>query len=413
MTALDLPGAPDLLEEADALDRADPLAWALDRHGPLPDGVTAYLDGNSLGRPLLATADRLAAFTRQGWGGRLIRGWTDGWLRWAEEVGDRIGAAALGASAGQVVVADSTSVLLYKLARAALGARPGRDRIVIDTDNFPTDRWLLEGIAAETGAVLDWVETDPATGITAEQVAAACGPHTALVVASHVAYRSGWIADGPACTAAAHDAGALVLWDLSHSVGSVPVELDRWGADLATGCSYKYLGGGPGAPAWAYVATRLQGEVRQPIWGWFGHEDPFGMGQGYRPAPGARALLSGTTPVLAMVPLLVSLELLEEAGIEAVRAKSRRLTDLCVRMADAWLAPLGVDVASPRDPDRRGGHVTLRRADMAEVTERLWAAGVLPDFRRPDGIRIGLSPLSVSFAELARGMTAIAEACRR
>ncbi|HET7042363.1 MAG TPA: aminotransferase class V-fold PLP-dependent enzyme, partial [Gemmatimonadales bacterium] len=214
--------------------------------------MVAYLDGNSLGRPPREVAERMQDLITATWGSRLIRGWTDEWMTWPETVGDLVGKSVLGAAPGQTVVADSTTVMLYKLARAAVAARPGRHEIVLDTDNFPTDRYVLEGIAQERGLRLRWVETDPAEGIRPEQVAGAVGPDTALVVFSHVAYRSGWLADAEAITRIAHDAGALMLWDLCHSAGSVPVELDRWSVDLAVGCTYKYLNGGPGAPAFGY-----------------------------------------------------------------------------------------------------------------------------------------------------------------
>ncbi|GAA4873372.1 kynureninase [Saccharopolyspora cebuensis] len=403
-------------EQARRLDAEDPLGRYRDRFLPA-DGVVAYLDGNSLGRPLRAAGERLGRFVGQEWGGRLIRGWDEGWIDWPRQVGDRIGRAALGAAPGQVVVADSTTVLLYKLARAAvdaaMAADPRRREIVLDAENFPTDRYVLEGIAAERGAALRWIDPDPAAGVTPEQVAAEVGPATALVVLSHVAYRSGHLADGPAITRIAHDAGAPVLWDVSHSVGSVPVALDEWGADLAVGCSYKYLNGGPGAPAFGYLAARHQAALRQPVQGWFGHRDPFAMGPGHEAAPDVRALLSGTPPILAMIPLLAGLDLLDEVGIDAVRAKSVLLTGFALRLADEWLGPRGVAVASPRAPERRGGHLTLRRADFREVTDRLWKRGVLPDFRTPDGIRIGPAPLSTSFAEVLSGMAALAEESAR
>jgi kynureninase len=266
---------------------------------------------------------------------------------------------------------------------------------------------VLEGIAAERGLTLRWIETDPAEGIHASQVAAAVDEDTALVLFSHVAYRSGWIADGPEITRIAHDAGALILWDLSHSAGSVPVELDEWGVDLAVGCTYKYLNGGPGAPAFAYLRAGLQDELRQPIWGWMGHRASFEMGPGHEFAPGVRALLSGTPPILAMVPLHANLDMLAEAGIHAVRAKSQLLTGYVLELADEWLAPLGVRVAGPRAPDRRGGHVTLSRPGFADLLEPLWAAGVIPDYRRPDGLRIGLAPLSTSFTEVYRGLAVL------
>ena len=397
-----------LIDRAAALDAADPLGAHRDRFlTPADADVVSYLDGNSLGRPLIATAALVDDFIRRQWAGRLIRGWTDGWLEWPLTLGDRLGAVALGAAADQVVVADSTTVLLYKLARAAVDARPDRRRVLLDTDNFPTDRYVLEGIAAERGLELVWIETDPAEGIHPEQVAAAVDEQTALVLFSHVAYRSGWLADAEAITRIAHDAGALAMWDLSHSVGSVPISLDEWGVDLAVGCTYKYLNGGPGAPAFAYLNSRLHGELRQPVQGWMGHRAAFEMGPGYEPAKGARALLSGTPPILAMVPLHANLDLLATAGIEAVRAKSVLLTSYALELADAWLAPLGVEVVSPRDATRRGGHVTLRRPGFEALLEPLWAGGVLPDYRRPDGLRIGPAPLSTSFAEVHRGLSLV------
>ena len=394
------------LDRARELDAQDPLAHFRERFLPA-EGVIAYLDGNSLGRPLAATAQRMQSFIADAWGTRLIRSWDEEWMRWPESTGDLIGSAVIGAAQGQTVVADSTTVMLYKLARAAVGARPDRTEIVLDIDNFPTDRYVLEGIAAERGLTLRWVETDPATGIQPEQVAAAVGPQTALVAFSHVAYRSGFMADVPAITAIAHETGALALWDLCHSAGSVPIHLDAWGVDLAVGCTYKYLGGGPGAPAFGYVRAGLQNEVQQPIWGWMGRKDVFEMGPGYTPADGIRSLVSGTPPILGMVPVQVGVELTAEAGIEAIRAKSVLLTDFAIEIVDSWPPGLGVQVASPRDSAQRGGHVTIRRHDFREVASALWARGVIPDFRAPDGLRIGLSPLSTSFVELYDAMEVI------
>ena len=391
-----------LVAEAARLDADDPLAGYVGRfadHGP---GVVAYLDGNSLGRPLAGTAAALAGFTGGAWATRLIQGWTDDWLTWPQRLGDALAAAALGAAPGQVVVGDSTTVLLYKLCRAAADARPGRRELVLDSDNFPTDRYVLEGVAAERGLRLRWIEADPLTGVSPAQVAAAVGEDTALVLLSQVAYRSSFIADVPAITALAHGAGAMVMWDLCHAAGSVPVELDAWGVDLAVGCGYKYLNGGPGAPAFAYVRAEHQARLRQPIWGWMGRAEPFEMAAGYEPAAGMLRFLSGTPPILAMVPLWANVELLAEAGIAAVRAKSTRLTRFTIELVDAWLAELGVRVASPRADELRGGHVTIGRADFRAVNDALWARGVLTDFRAPDGIRIGLAPLSTSFAEVAR-----------
>lgn len=395
------------------LDAADPLARFRDRFVGA-DTDLVYFDGNSLGRPVAAAADRLGEFVRQDWGGRLIRGWDESWMELPTRLGDDLGRIALGAAAGQTAVGDSTTVWLYKLMRAAVDhavrTDPGRTEIVIDTDNFPTDRYVAEGIAAERGLTLRWIEVDTSAGVTAEQLTEAVGERTALVVLNHVAYRSAWLADLPELTRVAHAAGALVLWDLCHSAGAVPVALDESDVDLAVGCTYKYLNGGPGSPAFGYVNARLQGELTQPIQGWMGHADPFLMGPGYRPAPGMRRFISGTPPILGMVAMESMLELVEEAGIDAIRAKSVALTSYAVELADATLPE--VTLASPRDPALRGGHVTLHHDRMREVTARLWERDVIPDYRDPGGLRIGLSPLSTSFDEVERGIAAVAEALR-
>ena len=389
---------------SDELDRSDPLAPFRDRFAPSP-GLVAYLDGNSLGRPLTASLDNLARVAREEWAGRLIRGWDELWLAEPQRLGDALGRVALGAAAGQTVIGDSTSVLLYKQIRAALALRPDRDEIVVHRDDFPTDRYVLEGVAAETGATLRWL--DPGD-VTVDAVAAAIGERTALVVLSAIAYRSGALADLAGITELVHDAGALMLWDLCHAVGAIPLDLDALGADLAVGCSYKYLNGGPGAPAFAYVRAELLEDYRQPIQGWLGSVAPFEMAQGYEPAAGVRRVLSGTPPILGMSTLGPAIELLDEAGLDAVRAKSVALTEHAVALADELLP--AATLASPRDPARRGGHVTLDHDGFEAIMPRLWERGVIPDFRRPNGIRLGLSPLSTSFAEVEAGVRAIAEA---
>lgn len=371
-------------------------------------GVPAYLDGNSLGRPLAATLDRLNEFVRNQWGGRLIRGWDEGWLALPRQIGDELGLHVLGAAPGQCIVADSTTVLLYKLARAAVAAGGDRTEIVLDRDNFPTDRYVMEGIAAECGLTLRWVEADYDGGVRPESVAAAVGPQTSLVVLSHVAYRSGFIADVPAITELVHRAGGRVLWDLCHSAGSVPAELDAWNVDYAAGCSYKYLNGGPGAPAWAYVAARHQNDFNQPIRGWLGAGDPFGMGRDFVPAPGIQRVVSGTPPILGMLAMQDMIALISEAGMDAVREKSVQLTSFAVQAFDEVLAPLGAVLASPRDPSQRGSHITVDHPAFKDVTARLWEQGIIPDYRNPNGIRLGLSPLSTSFAETWTGIEAMA-----
>lgn len=399
-----------LRERAAALDSADLLGHYRDLFvGSDDPSVVAYLDGNSLGRPLRASVDRVSSFITKSWGGRLIRGWDEEWMSLPLRIGDTLGEAALGAAPGQVFVGDSTTVILYKLIRAAIDARPDRSEIVVDTDNFPTDRYLLQGIAAERGMTLRWIESDTAAGVEPEQVAAVTGPQTALVLLSHVAYRSGFLADVPAITAIAHEAGALVLWDLCHSVGAVDVQLDSWGVDFAAGCSYKYLNGGPGAPAFGYVRAELQADVQQPIWGWLGSDEPFQMGPDYVPATGIRRFISGTPAIVGMLAMQDMIALVAEAGIDAIRAKSIALTEFAIELADALLAEHGVTVASPRDAARRGSHVTLRHDDFRSITAALWERGVIPDFRAPNGLRIGLSPLSTRFSELFAGLDAVRE----
>lgn len=404
------PAAPGA--SAAALDQADPLGHLLDQFARDEDGVVAYLDGNSLGRPLRSTAAALTEFVENSWGARLIRGWDERWMNEPLVVGDRLGEVALGAAAGQVFIGDSTSVLLYKLIRAAVAGRPGRTEVVIDRDNFPTDRYILEGIAIECGLTLRWIQADPTAGVETADLETVLGENTALVVLSHVAYRSGHLADAAAITTQVHEAGALVLWDLSHSVGSVPVELDAWGVDLAVGCSYKYLNGGPGAPAFGYVREDLQNVLEQPIWGWLGADQPFVMGPSYRPADGIRRYITGTPPVLAMQPMKGMIELIAQVGMAQVRAKSIALTEYAISLIDTELIPLGVTLSSSRDSAKRGSHVIVDHPSFQELTAMLWQRGVIPDFRAPTGLRIGLSPLSTSFAEVERGIHAVA-ACMR
>ena len=398
--------------DALALDEQDPLASYAARFEPA-DGVVAYFDGNSLGRPVAGAAEAMAAFVRGEWGSRLIRSWDEGWMTWPEQVGDLVGSAALGAAPGQTVVADSTTVLLYKTLRALVDHQltldAGRTELVLDTDNFPTDRYVAEGIAAERGLTLRWIEVDTATGVHPEQVAEVVGEHTGVVLVSHVAYRSGFVAEAEQITRIVHDAGALVLWDTCHSAGSVPVLADAWGWDAAVGCNYKYLNGGPGAPAHVYLARRHHDlpSLRQPVQGWMGRRDPFLMEQGYQPAAGIRSFVSGTPPIVGMLPVRLGAELLAEAGIEQVREKSLRLTDFAWAVVASWPAQLGVVVASPREHARRGGHLTLRHPAFEQIYPRLWEAGVIPDFRSPDGLRLGLSPLSTRYAEVWDGLEAV------
>jgi kynureninase len=388
--------------DAASLDRADPLGAFRERF--VMDDELVYLDGNSLGCLPVATVERLREAVEVQWGKRLIRAWEEGWLALPVAVGDRLGEAALGAGPGQVVIADSTSVCFYKLASAALDLRSERREVVTDVDNFPTDRYVLEGLAQARGLEVVWLRGDAVAGPRAADVASVVGSGTALVTFSHVSYRSSSVADMAGINDLARHAGALTLWDLSHSAGSVPVALDADGADLAVGCTYKYLNGGPGAPAYMYVRRELQSQLRQPIWGWLGRRDPFAMEPGYVPADGVRQLLSGSPPVLALAAVDEGVRIVAEAGIERIRAKGIALTELAISLVDAWLGDFQVRVASPRLAERRGAHVAVAHPRAQELCSALIERGVIVDFRGPDVIRLGLSPLTTRFVDVWDGV---------
>ncbi len=384
---------------AEALDALDPLGSFRGRF-VVADPDLIYLDGNSLGRLPAATADRIGAAITGEWGGGLIRSWS-GWVDLPRRVGDAIATGVLEARAGEVLVGDSTTVNLYKLAAAALDARPGRRVIVTDDDNFPTDLYVFQGLAKARDQELRVVRTDIDAGPDLATITAALDEDVALVSLSHVAYRSGALLDMAAITAAAHAVGALTLWDLSHAAGSVPVPLTSSGADLAVGCTYKYLNGGPGAPAFCFVRTELQPQLQQPIWGWFGQRDQFAMGPAYDPVPGIDRFGAGTPPVLALYGVEEGVRLLAEAGIDRLRDKGMALTSYLVDLHDAWLAPLGFALASPRDAARRGSHVSLYHPQAWQVCQALIdRARVIPDFRTPDRLRLGFAALTTSFADV-------------
>jgi kynureninase len=383
---------------AEELDAGDPLAGFRDRF-VRDDPSLIYLDGNSLGPLPLATEARIAEVVSREWGAALVRSWSR-WIELPREVGDLVGEHLVGAAPGQVAVCDSTTVNLYKLASAALDARPGRNVVVTDDDNFPTDRYVLEGVAAQRGAELRLIRSDLDQGLAEDVLRGALDERTALVSLSHVAYRSGALADMAKITGIVHEAGALALWDLCHSVGAVPVELDAAGADLAVGCTYKYLNAGPGAPAFLYARRELQERLRQPVWGWFGQRDQFAMGQSYDPAPGIGRFLTGTPDVIGTVAVQEGARLIAEAGIGRLRAKAVALTGLLIDLADAWLAPYGIAVASPRQAERRGAHVTLAHPDAWRISQALIRRGVIGDYRTPDRLRLGPAPLYTRFADV-------------
>ena len=382
---------------AEELDAADPLGEYRERFA-LDDASLTYLNGNSLGALPRAVMWRLDHLVREEWGTALARSW-DHWVDLPGSAGDLVGELT-GAAPGQVLVTDNTTVNLYKLASAALEARPGRQVIVTDRDNFPTDRYVLEGIAAQHGAELRLLGTDINEGLTPDAVRAAVDEDTALVSLSHVAYRSGALADMAAITEIAHGAGALMLWDLCHAVGAVPVELDACDVDLAVGCTYKYLNAGPGAPAFLYVSARLREVLRQPIWGWFSQRDPFAMGPRYDPAAGIAKFMTGTPSILGTAAVEECAKLLLEAGLSPMRAKSTQLTSYLIDLADAWLVPLGCELATPRNASRRGGHVTYCHPQAERIVSQLAEANIITDYRTPDRVRFGLSPLTTRFTDV-------------
>jgi kynureninase len=383
---------------AEQLDAADPLARFRDRFAR-PDESLIYLDGNSLGPLPLATAARVAEVISSEWGAGLVRSWQH-WVGLPREVGDLIGEHLTGAAPGQVLVSDSTTVNLFKLVNAALDAQPGRTVLVTDDDNFPTDRYVLAGVAAQRGCELRMIHTDLDAGLDTQTLLAALGPDVALVSLSHVAYRSGALADMEQVTGLVHEAGALMLWDLCHSVGAVPVRLDASEADLAIGCTYKYLNAGPGAPAFLYVRAGLAGRLRQPIWGWFGQQDQFAMGPAYDPVPGIERFATGTPQIVGTVAVAEGTKLLAEAGIDRLREKGVALTSYLIHLADEWLAPHGFRLASPRADARRGSHVTLYHRDAWQISQALIAAGVIGDFRTPDRLRLGPVPITTRFTDV-------------
>lgn len=360
---------------AEALDAADPLARFRDRF-VIADRDRIYLDGNSLGRLSTDVRDAIAVVVGH-WGERVVEGWHD-WIELPRGVGDRLASVALGARPGEVLIADSVTVNLHKLAHAAADHRPGP--IVTDAANFPTDRYVLEGVARQLGR--QYIEADSVE-------AAIDAARDGVLCLSHVDYRSAELRDMRAIIGSTD---ALVIWDLSHSVGAVEIDLSA--VDLAVGCTYKYLNAGPGAPAFLYVRRELQSSMRSPIQGWFGQRDQFLMGPGYEAADGIERFAAGTPSVVGLAAIDAAIGLLEEAGFAAIAAKGRSLTELAIGLADAWLAPIGFSVGSPRDPSRRGSHVALRHVEAWPIARALIErAGVVPDFRPPDVLRLGFAPL--------------------
>ena len=384
-----------------ALDGADPLA-AVREQFVLPPGVV-YLDGNSLGPLPKATAAAVARVVEREWGEGLIRSWNAaGWIDAPAKVGDKI-ARLIGARPGEVIVADSTSVNLFKVLASALDLAQGRRVIVSEAENFPTDLYMMEGLIALLGG------RHALRVVPAEGIGAAVDAETAVLALTHVNYRSGAMHDMAALSRLAHERGALTVWDLSHSAGAMPLDVSGAGADFAVGCGYKYLNGGPGAPAFVYVAERHHGVFRQPLSGWLGHAEPFAFEGGYRPAAGIARCLVGTPPILSLAALDVGVDLLLECDLEAVRAKSVRLTDLFIGLVEQRCAAHGLILVSPRDGAARGSQVSFRHPQGYPVMQALIARGVIGDFRAPDILRFGLGPLYLRYVDLWDAVTGLAE----
>ena len=390
---------------AQHLDEQDPLRHFRQRF-VIADPDLIYLDGNSLGRLPRATIEQANTLIQRQWGELLIRSWNAGWFDAPERIGAKI-ARLIGAEPDEVIVADSTSVNLFKLVVAALQEQSGRTGIVTDNLNFPSDLYVLQGVIKLLGhghqlTVIPSEDdiTGPVAGLTA-----ALSDQTALLTLTHTVFKSGYIYDMAALTAAAHEAGAMVLWDLSHSVGSVPVDLNGAGADLAIGCTYKYLNGGPGAPAFLYIRRDLQEKLHNPISGWMGQKNMFNFELDYQPASGLRHFLTGTPPVASLAFIEPGVDLLLEAGLDRLRAKSIRQTGYLIDLWAAWLEPLGFSLNSPREARWRGSHVSLGheeglRIDLALINDMK----VLPDFRYPDNIRLGIAPIYTAFADIHTAM---------
>ncbi|MFG3092826.1 kynureninase [Streptomyces antibioticus] len=393
---------------AEELDAADPLADFRKRF-VIADPELIYLDGNSLGRLPVDTPELLRSVVEDGWGGGLVRSW-ERWIDWGARLGDRLAEHVLGARPGEVVVSDSTSVNLYKLAGAALGAAPGRGTVLMDAEDFPTNRYVMQGLADQRGSRLRRLASDLDGGLDLDVLRSALDEDVALVVLSLVSYRSGALVDMARVNELARSVGARVLWDLSHAAGAVPVDLAADGAELAVGCTYKYLNGGPGSPAFLYVRRALQSRLRQPVWGWFGQREQFRMGPDYDPVPGIERFLVSTPPLLSLAAIEPALALVEEAGVARIRAKGLRLGRLADDLADAWLTPLGFRPASPRPPERRGAHLSLHHPDAWRICQTLAAdAKVVCDYRVPDRLRIGPSPLYTRFTEVWDALSRIRE----
>lgn len=390
---------------AQEMDAQDDLAAFRHRFVIAEPGLI-YLDGNSLGRLPHASIPLVQEIVNEQWGGRLIRGWNEGWMGLQEQIGGKI-ARLLGAGVDEVIVADSTSTNLFKLALAAVLAQPGRHKIITDDLNFPSDLYILQGVARLVNRPLTIQVIPSPDGIygPVEALAQAIDQDTALVTLSHTVFKSAYTYDLTAVTQLAHQSGAFMLWDMSHSAGSVPIDMHHAHADLAVGCTYKYLNGGPGSPAFLYVRRDLQGRLDNPITGWMGQQHMFDFGLTYERDPGLRHFLTGTPSVLSTATIEPGIDLLLEAGMGRLRAKSVQQTEYLIYLYEQWLQPLGFRLNSPRDANWRGSHVSLGHTDGWRIDQALiHDMQVIPDFRHPDNIRLGIAPLYTSYHDIYEAM---------
>ena len=408
-------GNPLLRETALAMDAADPLAKFRDEF-LITDPTMCYLDGNSLGRLPKATVASVNSFLTDEWGTQLVDGWSH-WIDQAQEAGNQLGRATLGAAAGQVLVQDTTSVNFYQACVAAIKARPGRKTVIIDAANFPTDRFILQGIAQQMGLNIVTLNNDGSGGPNAVDIDAPCeliAPEAlapfltddvALVTLQVINYRSGALPDIAGITELCRQNGTLVVWDASHAVGSVDLRFDDWGVDLAVGCTYKYLNAGPGAPAWLYVRKQLQKDLGAPIQGWFAQDKQFEMGPFFEPTTTEMRRFQIASPSIIGIRMVQSsLNIIEAAGMPAIAAKAQLGTELMLALFDAWLAPLGFTLITPREAGSRGGHISVVHPDAKKIAAALRTVkNVIPDFRTPSGIRLAIAPLPTSFVEVWDG----------
>jgi kynureninase len=394
-------------EYALELDRKDPLAHFKSQF-VIGDPEMCYLDGNSLGRLPKATITAINDFMTKEWGPEVVTGWSH-WVDEAQPTGDLLGAAALGAAAGQVLVCDTTSVNFYQLCLAAIHARPGRKTIITDAANFPTDRYILDGIAKQFGLNLVIIENeDPAVAtherITTEVLAPYLNDDVALVTLEVIQYRSGARTDLKSITDQVRAIGALVVWDASHAVGAIELNLDANGVDLCVGCTYKYGNSGPGSPAWLYVSKRVQSELQVPIQGWFAQDAQFEMGPVFERSQTIRGFQIASPSLMGIRCVQTAFSMIKEAGIDAIARKAAVGTQMMIELYDEWLAPLGIELNTSRDAKERGGHISLVHPDAAQICVALRTmANVIPDYRTPNSIRLAISPLPTSYVEIWDG----------